>query len=233
MPSGKKRQNSEPTVQGATLLPDQLNLWLHKPSHLRTQWLLALTEGTATPLPMDCLRLTMDLWIPDLDEYIEENRAEITDSWTTRITTMCPSLTSINLTDCLGVSDAGIEALAAACPSLVSLSLRINRKIGMVTDIGIKAIAASCPLLTTLDAGGTEVTDKGIKAIAASCPALTSLNVSRTEVTEEGIKAIATSCPLLTSLDISRLRCPAWTSVTDEGMRAITKSCPKVVIIRD
>jgi len=81
MPSGKKRKTGVATVQGATLSQDQLNLWFHKPSHLQAMWVLALTEGTATPLPMDCLRATMDLWNPNLDKYIQENRAEITDSW--------------------------------------------------------------------------------------------------------------------------------------------------------
>jgi len=116
------------TVQGATLFPDQLSLWFRKPSYLRAMWLLALTGGTATPLPMDCLRPTMDLWTPDLDEYIKENLAEITDSWMIRITQICPSLTSLNLKDCLGISDAGIEALAEACLSLVSLSVGVDGK---------------------------------------------------------------------------------------------------------
>jgi hypothetical protein len=46
----------------------------------------------------------------------------VTDAGLEKIAAGCPSLASLDLTDCSNVTDAGLAKIAAGCPSLASLT---------------------------------------------------------------------------------------------------------------
>ena len=60
----------------------------------------------------------------------------------------CPQLQSLNIFNCLNITDEGIRALATGCPQLQSLTISscVN-----ITDEGIRALANGCPQLQSLD----------------------------------------------------------------------------------
>ena len=60
----------------------------------------------------------------------------------------CPQLSSLNLTSCSKVTDAGVADLAERCPQLSSLNLSFCNQ---VTDAGVAALAGRCPQLSSLD----------------------------------------------------------------------------------
>jgi len=203
------------------MVEDHLCLWFLDPVLLKALLVLNFTEGSATPVPMDCLRICTDLWTPDLWECILIGREHIDDSVVFEVAQLCPDLSSLDVSNSI-VTDTALKAVAVACPLLSSLNVGGTNKI---TDEGIMAIAASCHMLASLDVSGTgKVSDEGIEAIAASCPALTSLDVWGTggRITDKGIKAIAASCPALTSLNVRFTE----GKVTNEGIHAIVASCP-------
>jgi len=201
---------------------EHLCLWFLCPAHLKALLVLKLTEGSAAPVPMDCLRTCTDLWTPDLRDCIHRGRGNLDDRVVMEAVWLCPDLSSLDVSDS-SVTDTALKAIASACRLLIALNVRSTR--GGITDEGIKVIAASCPGLSSLDVRDTcgQITDEGLKAIAASCPGLTSLNVRFTggKITDEGIKAIATSCPGLSSLDVGFTR----GKISDEGLKAIAVTC--------
>ena len=57
-------------------------------------------------------------------------------------------VTSIDLYNCLNISDVGVSAIAHGCPLLTSINLGSCRRISAV---GLSAIAQGCPLLTSIN----------------------------------------------------------------------------------
>lgn len=109
-----------------------------------------------------------------------------------------PSLTSLDLTSCIGVTDAGIAHLSSLVPRLESLRLE---GLPELSDVGLDALFESIPsssppeqrkplrlrLLSAAKCPG--VSDKGMASIAESgaSVSLTELDVSGTSVTEGGL----------------------------------------------
>ena len=83
----------------------------------------------------------------------------------------CPALTSLDLSKCRNITDAGVVALSQNCPALTTLVLSGCRNI---TDAGVVALSQGCPALTTLYLSGCRnITDAGVVALTQGCPALT------------------------------------------------------------
>ncbi len=115
------------------------------------------------------------------------------------VLTGMPALTSLNISYCRNITDAGIGCISGHMPGLTSLNVS---KCENITDEGIKKLVR-IPGLTSLNLRGcTRITDDGIKSIA-TMPGLTSLNLQGcVQTTADGIKAIATNMPQLEKLTL-------------------------------
>ena len=120
-----------------------------------------------------------------------------------------PDLTSLDLTFCDQVTDAGVGQVAAKLAGLTSLSLYGCRQ---VTDAGVGQVATELAGLTSLDLPPS-VTDAGVEQVAAKLAGLTWLSLSQTQVTDAGVGQVAAKLAGLTSLDLSYSA-----KVTDAGV---------------
>ena len=66
----------------------------------------------------------------------------------------CPNLQTVDISDCVGVADEAVQALARCCRRLQVLSLSGCPAVG---DVGLQALAENCSLLHTLILSGTRV----------------------------------------------------------------------------
>jgi len=83
----------------AQLTEDLLCLWYEAPARLRALFVLTLTEGSASPVPMDCLRICSDLWTPELRDCILRGRGRIDDTVILEVVQLCPDLSSLDVCD--------------------------------------------------------------------------------------------------------------------------------------
>ena len=89
----------------------------------------------------------------------------------------CLHLRSIDLSNCDGISDKGVLALAEGCHNLISIN---RHNCHRVSDIGISALAGGCHHLTSINLEGCyRISDVGVSTIAEGCHELTSINLSR------------------------------------------------------
>ncbi|KAJ8604649.1 hypothetical protein CTAYLR_006523 [Chrysophaeum taylorii] len=108
-------------------------------------------------------------------------------------------VTSVNLVDCLSITDSALQAIAANCSNLTNLNVSGCENL---TDFALEAIAANCSNLTKLNVSGCgKLTDDVLHALAANCSNLTSLDVSGCgKLTGAELKAIVANCSNLTRL---------------------------------
>jgi Leucine Rich repeat len=158
-----------------------------------------------------------------------------------------PSLTSLDLSGCVGITDEGVIALAHGCPNLLSVNLTgcydivttsisdlalcsklesANFSEWNVTDSDILAPANMCPKVKSPDLANCDIRNAGISALALSCPKLSSINLAGCwRICDEDLVVIANGlrnilCILLEGCDI-----------TDEGVTALAKGCPLLTTI--
>ncbi|KAK2719325.1 F-box/LRR-repeat protein 7-like isoform X1 [Artemia franciscana] len=153
----------------------------------------------------------------------------------------------LDLTDCLGLQDAGLLVVVRNCTQLQCLYLR---RCVHITDAGIKNVVSYCqglrefsvsdclqitdrglfelaklgPSLRYLSiAKCDQVTDAGLKHIARHCYKLRYLNMRGCEtVTDSSLEALARSCSRLRALDIGKC------DITDAGLRHLAENCPNL-----
>ena len=128
-------------------------------------------------------------------------------------------LTAIDLSECMGITDAGVLAIAQNCPHLTSLDFSNNF---LLSDIGLSAIAESCHHLTSIVLFNIwNLSDIGASAIAEGCHHLTSIDISfNRKVTDVGILAIAQGCPQLMFVNLSYCE-----QISEIGVQAMLQSC--------
>jgi bacterioferritin-associated ferredoxin len=116
-------------------------------------------------------------------------------------------------------TDEAVGKLVRRFPTVVSLEVKGEYGVAVLTDQGLRAVS-SLASLTFLDLSWClNVTDEGVRAVVSSCTALKTLNLFACDaVTDEGVRAVS-SLPALTFLDL------ADSKVTDEGVRAVASSC--------
>jgi len=135
---------------------------------------------------------------------------------------MLPSLTSVNLNGCRGLSDTGIRHLVRHCPDLTRISLYWN--VGL-SDKAVSAIASSscAASLTHLNLSGvTKITAEQFNRSIPSFPGLVHLDLTRLErLTDESLACVAAACPRLTTLLLY-----ACANFTETGVTAVAKGCP-------
>ena len=115
------------------MFEDQLSLWFRRPDLLRALFMLNITEGSATPVPMECLRACSDLWTPTLKDCILESRGRIDNNVVSELTQLCRDISSLDLSQSNDLTDAGLAHLREL-QQLTSLDLFGCNKI---TDDGL------------------------------------------------------------------------------------------------
>eukprot|EP00036_Acanthoecidae_sp_10tr_P011188 CAMPEP_0182925528 /NCGR_PEP_ID=MMETSP0105_2-20130417/9458_1 /TAXON_ID=81532 ORGANISM="Acanthoeca-like sp., Strain 10tr" /NCGR_SAMPLE_ID=MMETSP0105_2 /ASSEMBLY_ACC=CAM_ASM_000205 /LENGTH=477 /DNA_ID=CAMNT_0025063381 /DNA_START=86 /DNA_END=1519 /DNA_ORIENTATION=+ len=129
-------------------------------------------------------------------------------------------LTVVNFVGMPRVTDAGLEAVAKACP-LVDVSLV---DMAMVTDVALMAIAEHCPELRRVHLSGDgtslQYTDNGVVALATHCHDLIDVDVQEApSVSDVALVAVAKNCPNLMFVGM------AASTVTDTGVEALVRRC--------
>lgn len=125
----------------------------------------------------------------------------------------------LKLSECTGVSDAALVALAAHCPGLRDL---VVDWCPLVSGEALRAVAESCRELTCLSTRFCErVTSASIVAVARGCAFLESLRVAGCRAVDENALAeLAEHCHWLRVLDVS-----GCGRVTDDAVATVVSSC--------
>ena len=89
----------------------QLRLWFSRPPLLKAIHMLYLPEVSATPVPMDCQRVWIDLWIQNLKDCILEGFVRIDDDVVSNLTQLCRDLESLDLSESEHLTGAGLAHL--------------------------------------------------------------------------------------------------------------------------
>ncbi|XP_042521007.1 F-box/LRR-repeat protein 3 isoform X2 [Macadamia integrifolia] len=129
----------------------------------------------------------------------------------------CLLLEELDLTDCMGVNDAGLEQLSR-CMDLLCLKLGLCMNI---SDKGLSHIGHKCTKLLELDLYRCKgIGDYGLAAIASGCKKLKKLNICYcVEISDEGLKHLSTLEELV-DLEMRSLL-----KVTSVGLTAIAVGC--------
>lgn len=133
------------------------------------------------------------------------------------LTTSCPSLMSIKLKRCNGITDKSLHYLSA-CRQLHTLDISFCRKI---TDEGLRALACT-QSLRCLDLSGSRlVTESGLVKFLGRCEDLRSINVSYCvhQVTDQVLECLSGCLQLR---DANFTDC---VNVTDHGLLLLTSKC--------
>ena len=145
------------------------------------------------------------------------------------------ALTAVRLAGATAVSDRGLAALGAHCPSLTEFEWRGYSE--LVSDSGLAALvrggrsgsdrasrASSSLTRVTLDARLPRVTDAGIAALATACPRLTAITLPG-GCTDAALASLAAApcTATLTTVDAS-----AAHGVTAAGAAALRAACPRL-----
>ena len=127
----------------------------------------------------------------------------------------CPLLTHVCLCDCRKLTDGGVESLVRRCKRLESLSLELCTR---VTDVGVQAVARGAKrTLCALNLGGCfKVTNVGISIVADHGQHLEVLNLGGCQLMDFDVEDICKKCVRLRVLDLR-----ACCKITDASARAI------------
>ncbi|XP_078429889.1 RNI-like superfamily protein isoform X2 [Wolffia australiana] len=125
-------------------------------------------------------------------------------------------LENLNLNGCQKISDAGVQAIAYACPKLKAFSIYWNVRI---TDKSVKLLVNHCKEITSLNLSGCKnITDQSLFLIAENYEALDDLNLTRcVKLTDAGLRRVLKNCLQLRSLNLYAL-----SSFTDHAYNQIS-----------
>ena len=150
----------------------------------------------------------------------------------------------LDLTDCVGLGDAGVQMIVRSCAQLNCLYLRRcvhvtgihnralitnnNANIPLIlplTDVGIKYLASYCTALRELSISDClQVTDFGMYELARLGPNLRYLSVAKCDqISDAGIKHIGRHCYKLRYLNLRG--CEA---VSDDSLEVLARSCSRL-----
>lgn len=137
-----------------------------------------------------------------------EIKAKYVSDGALRALSPCLQLSTVELDLCHPgkLTNEGMETLAANCPSLTSLSLRMrtSSQSPTITDAAVQAIVENCPRIQTLTLYGlTLLTDLSMRLIS-TLTELKELDVAACDkFTSAGIPSLVQSCPNLELLKVS------------------------------
>jgi len=149
--------------------------------------------------------------------------SRVTSYAVSQLISLCPELTTLDLS-CTDVADDAILPLATGCcPKLSTISLRVCPKI---TDVSLRAIAEGCKRVTRFSIVGGAITDDGLCAIVEACSDLAVLNLICTSISDNGLLHIATYAKQLKELCLDDCE-----HVSDGGVKAVLGGCKNLTQI--
>lgn len=141
-------------------------------------------EGLRSLQIIKCRVLRLAIRCPQLEE-LSLNR-----TGTASAVLHCPRLTSLNVSSCHKLSDAGVRAAAIACPLLTSLNIS---SCAYVTDDTLREVSLACPNLEILDASNcSNISLEGVRM-----PMLTELRLQNCEGINSSSMAALSHCIML------------------------------------
>lgn len=185
----------------------------------------------------------------DLKRYGRESGEIITNTVVQEMCIIQPNMNSLNMTDCVQVSDVGLWSISRHCANIRHLSLSGCHQI---SNIGLRSIALKNAFIITLNfnychllddialtviAGGCwrienlylrgclGITDNGVSRLVTSMDVLKILDLNGCinvgEYGDHGIKEIGAHCGLLKILDLNGCK-----RIEDGGVKALAIGCP-------
>lgn len=150
---------------------------------------------------------------PPLEYLGLQDCQRLSDEALRHVSTGLKTLTSINLSFCVNISDAGLKYLAKM-PSLRELNLR---SCDNVSDAGIGYLAEGGSRIASLDVSFCDkVGDQALVSVSQGLFGLRALRMSACQISDEGILRLASTSHDLETLDIGQCN-----RVTDKGLSAI------------
>lgn len=118
------------------------------------------------------------------------------------ISTLCPRLVSLDVSNCLLVTENGLKAISKGCPDLRKLCLKGCRK---VMSLGIDEGFRN---LEHLRVEGSGFTDSGLIAVGKCCRHLLGIDLEGcSRITESGLKKIMEDCRELSQINLKNCKC--------------------------
>ncbi|KAI3936539.1 hypothetical protein MKW92_045639 [Papaver armeniacum] len=157
---------------------------------------------------------------------------EVAPAWLPAMYSICSNLTSLNLSNSLGIGVMDLNAIVLRCNKLQRLWIS-----DCIGDEGLKVVAFNCKELQELRVfpsflyGGENacVTELGMVVISMGFPMLNSLLYVCQQMTNAALVAVAENCPNIVRFRLCILEPKKPDHVTlkplDEGFGAIVKSC--------
>ena len=139
-------------------------------------------------------------------------------------------ISSVNLTNCIGVKDESLQYISVHCPNLRNLYLN---GCNFITDHGIFALARNCSVLETVSIPLRNISERALSSLVKNNPGVRKLYAYSIAVTENTIKAISTGCPELEKLIVYEASLEdeqrSYTDVlTDRMVRYLASGCRKL-----
>ena len=167
-----------------------------------------ITDAAITAIANNC---------GDLEELRVSCCENITDA-ALRVVRL-PKLTTLDLSGCSEISDAGLIELSRQCTALKSLNILGTS----ITDAAVSAVARNCPDIDDLRVDSADITDESIKLLAKHCAHLSNLDLDGTGITVASVLALARA-PNLKLLWVDGPNC----IITDEALYALGRGCKKL-----
>ncbi|XP_064199506.1 F-box and leucine-rich repeat protein 13 isoform X1 [Anguilla rostrata] len=134
-----------------------------------------------------------------------------------------PRIQELNLSNCTRITDVSLMRIAQRCTSLSHLSLCYCDQL---TDSGMEWLG-SVSSLTSLDLTGTSIQDQGLTALGSN-PSLRKLNVSECLwITDIGIEKFCKQLRGLEHMDVSHCL-----SLSDQSVKALSYHCRTIRSLR-
>jgi hypothetical protein len=127
------------------------------------------------------------------------NSSWLTDAALAACGTHFPLLEVITITNCRGITDAGVEQLIQPGSKLRSVNFTWCEN---VQDF-VAVVAERCSLLEVLESGLMQVSDSSVVALAEGCPRLRNVPLSHADVGDTGVIALAAHCKQLEELGLA------------------------------
>ncbi|KAI3843478.1 hypothetical protein MKW92_000630 [Papaver armeniacum] len=166
-------------------------------------------------------------WFPRLT-FISLYDSDIADNGLETLAKCCPSLKTVDLSNCCSITDSGLSFLIQKCRQLYSLCIV---SCSDITGIGFLGCAQT---LTRLQAGGCKLKPEGIRAVVSGggleyldlkTPAdwLDGVDEEGCIINTEAVITISKGCPLLKELFLSNCE-----EVELQGWEAIGLDCKEL-----
>lgn len=138
--------------------------------------------------------------LPALTHLNMKGLKQLKDSCVTAIMKHCPRITSLNLSQCSGLTAKSLLEVSCALSDLDILD--ISSCPSAVTDASVCALLANCRRLLSLDLSSTSVTNRTLNGIATTCTRLQELKLNFCSVSEVGVRALVERVITLTNLQL-------------------------------